>query len=78
MENLTWIATLFAALLAIFVLTRLKAEAQPWHSKIVYSILILLLPVVGAVIYLRQREELDEIQNRSASHRRHRHRDRNR
>ena len=50
-----------AAMLALFALVHcLKDKEAPWHSKVVFSILILVLPIMGAAIYFRHLDELDE------------------
>lgn len=61
-DLLTGITIVFVAILALYAVAQcLQDRSTPWHFKLIYSIIIIALPVFGAVMYLRQRDELDEM-----------------
>ncbi len=59
METLAWISAAFALLLSAYALMCCwrDNDAARQH-KVAYSVVILLLPVLGAVIFFKQREEM--------------------
>ena len=64
-DGLFALVSLLAALFALLALIKcLTDEEAPWHSKLVYSILIVAFPIIGALMYFRNRDEMDEMIHR--------------
>ncbi len=59
METLAWIAAGFALLLSAYALLCCwKDDDAARKHKVVYTIVIMLLPLLGPVIFFKQRDEL--------------------
>ncbi len=70
-DILFWVATIFSTLLAVYAVSDLlKSENEPVHYKITMTFVILLLPVLGAVIYFKQKYEMAAEDKKSKRRRR--------
>lgn len=70
-EIIFWVGFVFSTLLAAFALSQCWGDkGQPLHTKIVFTVLIILLPVIGTIIYLKQQDELDAARSRNERQRR--------
>ncbi len=61
MKELTyWVTAIFAVLFAVFALSDIRKQKDhlPSHYRWVMTVLILLLPLVGSVIYYRQKDSM--------------------
>ncbi|MBP83544.1 MAG: hypothetical protein CMO61_06815 [Verrucomicrobiales bacterium] len=59
METLSWIAAGFILLLSAYALFCCwRDKDEPTKHRIIYTVVILLLPIFGAVIFFKQREEM--------------------
>ena len=59
METLSWIAGSFILLLSAYALFCCWRDVGvPIKHRVIYTVLILLLPILGAVIFFKQREEM--------------------
>lgn len=59
MESLALIAAGFTLLLSAYALLCCwKDDSAAPHHKVVYTVMIMLLPVLGPVIFFKQRDEM--------------------
>ena len=55
-----WILLVFAILLSVLALSKLWPSQHPNHTKIVYTIIIVCIPIAGSLIYLHQEDANEE------------------
>lgn len=61
METLGWLILIFSLLLGAYVLLDCWKDPDSLRSsKMAYSIIIIFLPVFGAIPYFRHKDELEE------------------
>ena len=78
-EIVFWVSFVFSTLLAAFALSQCWSyKWQPLHTKIVFTALIIFLPLMGSLIYLKQRNELDAARRRNERQQRRRANETNR